>query len=294
MDAAAALGDAGVAVHRVAHGLGDAHLHALHRALLACIRIHVGVIRHRARQHCGLEGHRRAQVVGLQGFGDPVVQLLAAVHGDAVEAHAAAAPHQIILRAGDLPIAPALGTALLRVVDDVRLRVAIEQPVGHVQLAHLGDAVAAVQEYVRQQALALEVRLKLLLRILLRDLEGNHLLRLHAARDALGQDGGAAAVGALRGGGGVLGHQLRAATLADIGLHLRRLARVEGLRAALKFQLVDALGGAHGLNRIQLVAVAAGCALQLAALAAEGQRRAAAGAVICSGTHNRFPLLLTY
>ena len=79
---------------------------------------------------------------------------------------------------------------------------------------------------VGQQLFPLEVVLELLLRLLLRHDEGNHLFRLHAALDAVGQDRGAAAVRTFGGGGGILRHQLRAAVLAEIGPHAR-LACVE-------------------------------------------------------------------
>ena len=284
LNALAALADLVVARHRVAQGLLHAALHALHGALFAGVALRVRVIRHRADQNGALEGNRGAQVVGLQRFGDFVVELHAAVHGDVFKAHLSPAAHQIMPRAGNLPLALLLRGRRLRVVDDIGARVAVKQPVGHIQPTHFRNAVPAVQEDVRQQPLALEIIFKLLLRLLLRHDERNHLFRLHAALEAVGQDGRAAAVGALGGGGGILGHQLRAAVLAVIDLHAF-LARLKSFLRPLEHDLFAALRRVQHFQRFRLKAVPAGDTFQLAAFAAEGQRPAAAGAVVTGCTH---------
>ncbi len=184
-------------------------------------------------------------------------------------------------RAGNLPLALLLRGRRLRVVDDIGARVAVKQPVGHVQPTHFRNTVPAVQEDVRQQPLALEIIFKLLLRLFLRHDERNHLFRLHAALEAVGQDGRAAAVGALGGGGGILGHQLRAAVLAVIDLHAF-LARLKPFLRPLEHDLFAALRRVQHFQRFRLKAVPAGGAFQFAAF---GQRPAAAGAVVTGCTH---------
>ena len=241
------------------------------------------MIRHGSGQNGALEGNRGAQIVGLERFGELVVHLDAAVHRNVFKAHAAFAAHKIVLRAGDFPLALLLRMHLFRVVHHVGTRVAAEKPVGNVQPAHLRNAVATVQKDVGQQRFPLEVVLELLLRLLLRHDEGNHLFRLHAVLDAVGQDRGAAAVRTFGGGGGVLGDQLRAAVLAEIGLHA--LLRPKALLWALEGNLLAALGRVQHFQRFRLVAVSAGGAFQPAAFAAELERAAAAGAVVTGSTH---------
>ena len=259
-------------------------LHTLHGALFARVAVRVRVIRHGSGQNGALEGNRGAQIVGLKRFGELVVHLDAAVHRNVFKAHAAFAAHKIVLRAGNFPLALLLRADLFRVVHHVGARVAAEKPIRNVQPAHLRNAVAAVQKDVGQQLFPLEVVLELLLRLLLRHDEGNHLFRLHAALDAVGQDRGAAAVRTFGGGGGLIRHQFCAAVLAEIGPHAR-LACVEAFGVVGEGDLVAAFIGSHHFQRFRLVMVAAGGAFQLAAFSAELERTAAAWAIITDSIH---------
>ena len=101
-------------------------LHTLHGALFARVAVRVRVIRHGSGQNGALEGNRGAQIVGFQRLGDPVVQPDAAVHGNVFKAHLAPAAHEIVPRAGDLPLALLLGVYLLGVVYHVGVRVAVK------------------------------------------------------------------------------------------------------------------------------------------------------------------------
>ena len=133
----------------------------------------------------------------------------------------------------------------------------IEQPVRDVELAHFRNAVARVQEDVRQQALALEIAVKRLLGLLLGHGEGDNQLRLYAALDAIREDRRAAAIRALRRCGRAFGHQLRTAALADVSLHRFSIAWLKGIRRHRKLHAVIPLVGIHGFNGLYIVAIAA-------------------------------------
>ena len=148
------------------------------------------MIGHGSDKDGALKRNGGAQIVGFQRLGDPVVQPDAAVHGNVFKAHPAPAAHEIVPRAGDLPLALLLGVYLLGVVYHVGVRVAVKEPVRNVQTAHLRDAVTAIQKNVWKQPFALKVRFKRLPRLLLRYRKRNDLLRLHAALEAVGQDRG--------------------------------------------------------------------------------------------------------
>ena len=210
-----------------------------------------------AGEHGGLERHGGTQIVGLKRLRDPVVQLLAAVYGDVLEAHASLAVRDVVLDAGDLPFALALRLLLFGVIDDAAVRITIEQPVRDVELAHFRNAVARVQEDVRQQALALEIAVKRLLGLLLGHGEGDNQLRLYAALDAIREDRRAAAIRALRRCGRAFGHQLRTAALADVSLHRFSIAWLKGIRRHRKLHAVIPLVGIHGFNGLYIVAIAA-------------------------------------
>ena len=259
-------------------------LYALHGALFARIAIHIRMICHGTGEHGALERNCSAQVVGFQRLGDFVVQPDATVHGNVFKAHSAAAAHKIMLRAGDFPLALLFGKLLFRAINHVGANVAAKKPVGNVQTAHFRYAVSAAYENVRQQPLALEVLFKLITRLRLCYGKGNHLLRLYAAFDAVGQDCGAAAVWAFNGGGGVFGHKLRAAVLANIGpnafFHL-----LKAFLRAFKGDLLTALGRIQHFKRFRFKGVAAGGAFQLAGCAVKCQRATTAWAVVTGCTH---------